>query len=558
MTKQEILAAAGYPNTPEGIAAFYEEYGTPDAFFAKHGGSLSGAPHDGQPTADQFFNYGSHVNDKLNIPMSNPYFLEFGGSSDSTYDNFQHGGSIVNYLASKNQDYSKEARKKLAEKMGVKDYDFSAEKNTELLNLLISKESNKPSKPTIIKAAASDNKDKMKQFLSKTKESSNKSYQPKKDSKVPKVKKEGDNKPTIVKNYNLNTNYNIPSESTGVKAPLIKLPSKKEQKNAPKVNTDNISVNGKKLPSSGVVIDKRGNQAYYFGDQGQTGTFPVLTGKNPNRNANVFSMEDLESNPMLRNTPTGYYIMDVPEVDKASTKANKDYYNYLMKDYAGKVRNLNPISAFGVPAPIAADLGFHRSYSSNAANPNDAEYKRREALYSKDPKMRCTSFGCVNAQDASYDEIYKAFPTRDTLLVLDPNNADDLRLLEIAKRKIESKEKGGAYYGGPIRPYAYGGDVSEYCWGGGLPGGANEMPEMLEGGYNSPMNYGSFPVTEWGGALDPSNKDAFPMMDDGGSNLAKIIKAASKSMKKKGGKTTIQGGNQNFLENRSNGFCWFS
>jgi hypothetical protein len=193
MTKQEILAAAGYPNTPEGIAAFYNEYGTPDAFFAKHGGSLSGAPHDGQPTADQFFNYGSHVNDKLNVPMSNPFFLK----------------------------------------------------------------------------------------------------------------------------------------------------------------------------------------------------------------------------------------------------------------------------------------------------------------------------------------------------------------------------QGGTYYGGPTRPYAYGGDVSEYCWGGGLPGGANEMPEMLEGGYNSPMNYGSFPAVEWGGALDASNEDEFPMMEQGGANLSKIIKAASKKMKKayaSGGNTTIQGGNQNFLENRNNTF----
>ena len=193
MTKQEILAAAGYPNTPEGIAAFYNEYGTPDAFFAKHGGSLSGAPHNGQPTADQFFNYGSHVNDKLNIPMSNPFFLK----------------------------------------------------------------------------------------------------------------------------------------------------------------------------------------------------------------------------------------------------------------------------------------------------------------------------------------------------------------------------QGGTYYGGPTRPYTYGGDITEFCWGGGLPGGPNEMPEMLHGGYHSPMNYGSFPAVEWGGALDASNEDAYPMMDDGGNNLVKIIKAASKKMKKTyaaGGKTTIQGGNQNYLENKKASF----
>lgn len=89
MTKEEILAVAGYPNTPEGVAAFYNEYNTPKKFFKKHGGSLSGAPHDGQPTANQFFSYGSHVNDKLNIPMSNPFYLADGG----TY----YGGPIRPY-----------------------------------------------------------------------------------------------------------------------------------------------------------------------------------------------------------------------------------------------------------------------------------------------------------------------------------------------------------------------------------------------------------------------------------------------------------------------------
>jgi hypothetical protein len=101
----------------------------------------------------------------------------------------------------------------------------------------------------------------------------------------------------------------------------------------------------------------------------------------------------------------------------------------------------------------------------------------------------------------------------------------------------------------------YGGDITEFCWGGGLPGGPNEMPEMLHGGYHSPMNYGSFPATEWGGALDASNQDAFPMMEEGG--LKQFLKSVSKAKKKaykEGGKTTIQGGNQNFLQNRRAAF----
>lgn len=45
-------------------------------------------------------------------------------------------GGIVDYLNSIGKPSSKEARKKLAEQYGIENYDFSAEKNTELLNKL--------------------------------------------------------------------------------------------------------------------------------------------------------------------------------------------------------------------------------------------------------------------------------------------------------------------------------------------------------------------------------------------------------------------------------------
>ncbi len=61
-------------------------------------------------------------------------------------DQYDDGGSIVNYLASKGQDYSKKGRETLAKKMGVKDYDFSAEKNLELLDKLKSVGRVKPMK----------------------------------------------------------------------------------------------------------------------------------------------------------------------------------------------------------------------------------------------------------------------------------------------------------------------------------------------------------------------------------------------------------------------------
>lgn len=68
----------------------------------KYGG-LSGAPHDGQPTADEFFSYGSHVNDGLNIPMSNPFYLANGGTyyggPTRPYDMGGNTASPMNYGA---------------------------------------------------------------------------------------------------------------------------------------------------------------------------------------------------------------------------------------------------------------------------------------------------------------------------------------------------------------------------------------------------------------------------------------------------------------------------
>ena len=93
MTREQILKKGGFANTPEGIKAFYKKYNTPEKFFAEHGGSLSGAPHDGQPTADQFFNYGTPALGHMNIPMSNPTYLAHGGMyhSDGPFYHAQPG-----------------------------------------------------------------------------------------------------------------------------------------------------------------------------------------------------------------------------------------------------------------------------------------------------------------------------------------------------------------------------------------------------------------------------------------------------------------------------------
>ncbi len=61
MNAKQMLKAAGCSNTVAGKKKFYDMYPTPAHFFAKHGGELSGAPHNGQPTAAEFFAWGHPV-----------------------------------------------------------------------------------------------------------------------------------------------------------------------------------------------------------------------------------------------------------------------------------------------------------------------------------------------------------------------------------------------------------------------------------------------------------------------------------------------------------------
>jgi hypothetical protein len=73
---------------------------------------------------------------------------ELGGNWLDELPVEQKGGSIVDYLKSKGIDSSKENRAKLAKAYGIKNYDYTAEKNTELLDRL------QNAKPVATKPAA--------------------------------------------------------------------------------------------------------------------------------------------------------------------------------------------------------------------------------------------------------------------------------------------------------------------------------------------------------------------------------------------------------------------
>lgn len=186
----------------------------------------------------------------------------------------------------------------------------------------------------------------------------------------------------------------------------------------------------RKIPQSGMVIDKRTNQAYYFGDKGETGSFPVLTGLNPELNSNTYSAQTLNQNPQLKNTPVGYYML---EQGLPKTPYTNTYYN-------GRIRPMQPIPAFGMNAPDSEDLSIHNTFSDPS---NPSIFNSRNKMYSAPGDKRYVSQGCINCQKESYDAFNKAIPHDDTLMVLDSKKPMDLALLQQAQARMKKKQEGG-------------------------------------------------------------------------------------------------------------------
>jgi hypothetical protein len=126
--KQPVLKYGGW------LDELDEEY--------RRGGSLYTPPK--LKKKSKKYGTSKNIQSSINYLFARNYDL-FGPSGKTRYNpnsKYQDGGgySIVDYLSSKGEDFSKENRKKLAEKYGVKDYDFSNEKNIELLDKLKSAE----------------------------------------------------------------------------------------------------------------------------------------------------------------------------------------------------------------------------------------------------------------------------------------------------------------------------------------------------------------------------------------------------------------------------------
>jgi len=163
---------------------------------------------------------------------------------------------------------------------------------------------------------------------------------------------------------------------------------------------------------SGVVVDKNTNIAHILQGNKIVKSFPVLTGQARDANVNDRGVQYLENNPESRATPTGTYFMNPSE-----------------DIYGERGFMLNPISAFGDPAPRAKNIAEHVTYDSST----------RDKYYDLPGEQRNKSYGCVNCKKPNINELSSMFPQGDTTMVIDSRKLVDKNLLS----KMSKREDGG-------------------------------------------------------------------------------------------------------------------
>jgi len=406
---------------------------------------------------------------------------EYGG----WLDQYQGGGiaqthpeySIVDYLASQGQDYSKGHRAELAQQYGIQGYDYSAEKNLELLSKLKAATSlpqkpagappvftelmnwpeTKPVPPVqVSKKQQTFNKDQARTVANKQAAFSNVRYQgeymgqptgrvstpapvhiPFADTqyqgeyqgqvmRTPVTRPDSFNVPNIIP---VDVPYRKPADSN--KQPIIK-----------NTNFGNIKFNPNQGLDSGIVVDKQSNQAFIIKNHKVVHSFPVLTGSNPQDNPNLFSVDELEANKIGRTTPAGVY--DISPNSSIYGKRGFDLYN----------------------PDLIKNVKIHTIYPGNYA-------ARMQGLLSSDPEERRMSYGCINAQDCDIDQEYKYFPQggRQLLHVLPVNQSKSINdYMTLPSQK----------YGGWLNEYQDGG------WSPDQQASVSQMPTQGVSASSSP------------------------------------------------------------------------
>lgn len=214
----------------------------------------------------------------------------------------------------------------------------------------------------------------------------------------------------------------------------------------------------RRLPQTGVVVDRGTNQAFILGNNDVT-SFNVLTGRStdPSMVYSPAGIVDRRNNAQLAVTPTGYFTMDA------------GVGSHDMEAYDGNIRTLNSISAYGVPEVPAltngARVAMHQTYNPSV----------RDAYYDMGPEDRRASQGCINCSKEDYMRMAAMVNPSDTLFVFDSRRPEDQRFLDQAQARrqeatvsrlrnpaFDTTSYADATYVAPvIRPYAMGGWIQE-------------------------------------------------------------------------------------------------
>ena len=302
-------------------------------------------------------------------------------NSNKKQDGGSQNNSIVDYLASHNQSFDKQSRQQLAQKFGINNYDFSANKNNELLNKLRQSESSKQNTNDNIRPVQIQQQQNLPLH--------------------PEYRQNYQNQPDST-----NINRSVPVQSKQQSDSNVSYGNWKDSlKNTLQSPINYMGADNRTL-ESGFIVDKGTNTGYIMKNNKPVKSFPVLTGKNSKGNDNTKSVDWMEQHPneadQYRATPTGSYMMNPTFV------------------YGNKGFGLNPIQAFNQLAPSSSNIYAHTTYDPQT----------RDKFYNMSPRDRDVSYGGVNCQKPNINELVNSFPHGDTAMIIDSRNQKDMDFLK--------------------------------------------------------------------------------------------------------------------------------
>lgn len=435
------------------------------------------------------------------------------------------GVSVVDLLVSKGKAYNKASRKKLAETLGMKGYTGSPSENKALINAINANpeilDKYEAVKEPVKKSAPGGVDNGFRPYVSAPNTASNQMpgalynatpgfYTKPIPAKSAPVKSApgvdngfrpyAPNEPVYgIWPYDNNNSSAQPTKQNN--------PADWKGRNQKGQQSANIKTDTRNL-ESGMIEDKNKGVMHVVIKGKVVKTIPIMTGLNKNGEINDQGLAYMQAHPeeakKMRATPTGTYF----------SQPNPDIYGH-------PGFNMNPIPAFGQPAPKARDLAQHIIYPKEAAE--------RTKIMKGPGEKRVGSWGCTNLYGQDIDCLTgQLFPKGDTTIVVDSRRPEDQKFL---KNKYNIQKMGGepCYECGGM--YARGGQTlhpggdGTYYQGNFFDDGGSFVPDY------GAAAYGQLPQYEMGMAEGgPIYSDvtqynhqgivpAFDWMQDGGSPL---------------------------------------